>query len=46
MNAASKATDSQPPQRPHAGQQADEILAELGLDAAAVSARRESGAVA
>ena len=31
---------------PHAGQHTDEILAELGLDAAAIAARRESGAVA
>ncbi|MYK74019.1 MAG: CoA transferase, partial [Acidimicrobiaceae bacterium] len=31
---------------PHAGQHTDEILAELGLDEAAISARRESGAVA
>ena len=31
---------------PHAGQHTDEVLAELGLDAADIAARREAGAVA
>ena len=31
---------------PHAGQHTDEILGELGLDAAAVSAQRDGGVVA